>query len=268
MLWTGGYDSTYMLIKMLSNNRIGGGDIVPVYIFDPDRKSHEYELKAMRKIHSMLKRRPFPNRLGELEIVSKDAIPDDESLSASAKALHEKYGLGRQYDWLARYAKDRGVKLYLGVEAGPRSIALQCFKGERLGFEDSTSGKIVVANDGFNDLFNIFSHFVLPILDDTEISMKDFASANGFDDVMSQIWFCHDPIDKLPCGLCNPCLEKYGSGLGCLLPVKSIKRVKVLLGVERIFGVRGRKRFASVWRRFLSLKTLCKVSLPSMEIKK
>lgn len=69
-----------------------GGDIVPVYILDPDRKSHEYELKAMRKIHSMLKRRPLSNRLGELEIVEKDAIPDDELLSASARALHEKYG--------------------------------------------------------------------------------------------------------------------------------------------------------------------------------
>lgn len=228
-----------------------GGDIVPVYILDPDRKSHEYELKAMRKIHSMLKRRPLSNRLGELEIVEKDAIPDDESLSASASALHEKYGLGSQYDWLARYAKSNCIKLHLGIEAGPRSIALRCFKGERIQLEDSASGKIVVANDGFNDLSNIFSHFVLPILDDTETSMKDFASANGFDDVMSQIWFCHDPINRLPCGLCNPCLEKYGSGMGWLLPVKSIKRVKVLLGVERIFGVRVRKRFASVWRRFL-----------------
>lgn len=46
----------------------------------------------MRKIHSMLKRRPLSNRLGELEIVEKDAIPDDELLSASARALHEKYG--------------------------------------------------------------------------------------------------------------------------------------------------------------------------------
>lgn len=254
VLWTGGWDSTFMLIKLLSNNMLEGGGIIPVYILDPGRKSHEYELKAMREIHSLLSARDFPNKLEDMIVVKKEEIPADKSLTLSAKALNAKYGLGSQYDWLSRYAKSTGIKLHLGIEAGPRSIALRCFQEEGLCLVDTLSGKVVISSGEVDDLSNLFSYFVLPILDDTEISMRDYAIANGFDDVMSHIWFCHDPINSQPCGLCNPCLEKYGSGMGYLLPSKAIHRVKILLWIEHVLGVRARKNCAAVLRRFIVLQ--------------
>lgn len=252
VLWTGGWDSTFMLIKVLSNIQLGGGYVVPVYILDRDRGSYKYELKAMDSIHKMLKDRSFPNILADIVIIHKEDIPANENLTAVSKRCSLRYRLGSQYDWLSRYAESTGGLVCLGLENGPRSIAISSMDVEGVSFINTSLGKIVNANSGKSDLTEIFSHFVFPIIDDSEISMKNWVRENDFEDVMSHIWFCHDPIGGEPCGLCNPCLEKYGSGMGYLLSHKAIGRTKVLVKVERIMGVRVRKKLASIWRRIIT----------------
>ena len=252
VLWTGGWDSTFMLIKVLSNIQLGGGYVVPVYILDRDRGSYEYELKAMESIHKMLKDRSFPNILSDIVIVHKEDIPANENLTAVSKRCSLRYRLGSQYDWLSRYAESTGEQICLGLEKAPRSLALSSMNEEGFSFIKTPMGKIVNVSEKKSDLAEIFSHFVFPIIDDSEVFMREWVKENGFDDVMSHIWFCHDPIGGEPCGLCNPCLEKYGSGMGSLLSRKAAGRAKVLLMLEQVMGVRVRKKIASIWRRIIT----------------
>lgn len=46
ILWTGGWDSTFRIVE-LSRKEV---TICPLYVIDNDRKSKNFEIKAMNKI--------------------------------------------------------------------------------------------------------------------------------------------------------------------------------------------------------------------------
>ena len=71
---------------------VGGGR--PYYILDSDRKSFEYELKAIGKISKKIAEFPFPATLEPLHIIKKEEILSDNKITAAWKRLNSQYGIG------------------------------------------------------------------------------------------------------------------------------------------------------------------------------
>ena len=251
VLWTGGWDSTFMVVYLLVNSSMGG--IRPYYILDDDRKSFEYELKAIEKISKKLAEIPFPATLEPLHIIKKGEILPDNKITDAWKRLNNQYGIGSQYDWLSRLAKQESINLCLGIENGPRSLFLKMFKNSGLTIDDNNWQLAYPSNEG-SDITTVFKYFQFPIINFTEIKMMDWLKEHNLMNIMNDIWFCHQPINGKPCGMCNPCLEKYGSHMKWLLPSKAQKRAGFLMAIEKIGGTKSRKYISKLIYHFKQLR--------------
>jgi 7-cyano-7-deazaguanine synthase len=126
LLWTGGLDSTFRLCH-LSHYAV---TVQPYYITEK-RKSMKNEIRAMDKIRTLLSK----NCNKEFSIlptiyVDRDTIAADAELTQSWNVLHDKYVIGSQYEYIARFAKQQGIKLEVGIEFSPRSKAATALKSE------------------------------------------------------------------------------------------------------------------------------------------
>jgi 7-cyano-7-deazaguanine synthase len=126
LLWTGGLDSTFRLCH-LSHYAV---TVQPYYIKEK-RKSMKNEIRAMDKIRVLLSK----NCNKDFSIlptiyVDRDTIAADAEIAKSWNVLHEKYVIGSQYEYLARFAKQQNIKLEVGIEFSPRSKAATALKGE------------------------------------------------------------------------------------------------------------------------------------------
>lgn len=127
VLWTGGLDSSYRICE-LSRMPV---TIQPYYIWDHTRGSIKQELRAMKRIAQDVKRHPDTKAtLLPLKIVYDSEIKEDTAITEAWKVLNKKYALGSQYDYLARFAKQYGLKLEVGLESSERSKATNAIKAE------------------------------------------------------------------------------------------------------------------------------------------
>ncbi len=76
-----------------------------------------------------------------------------------------------------------------------------------------------ISTNYYKEDISIFKFFLFPILDFTRAEMKNYSIKNGFFNIMKQTWFCHKPINGLPCGLCNPCKHAIKEGFAYRLPL-------------------------------------------------
>ena len=67
------------------------------------------------------------------------------------------------------------------------------------------------------------------------------------ENVMKKIWFCHAPINGIPCGTCRPCQQKMECKMDFLLPKKSQLRYKIFHVIERTIG----KSPAKLYSKFI-----------------
>ena len=82
VLWTSGWDSTYMILRMLRE----GETVQPIYIINPRRKSRFIEMEALSKLEKKI-REQIPT--GKLLTVKKDDLRDIEIKKAIRKALKQ-----------------------------------------------------------------------------------------------------------------------------------------------------------------------------------
>lgn len=219
---TGGWDSTFMFCK-LSRLPI---TIEPIYVSNKERKSREYEMKAIDKtFHSLIKHPATKAKILPIKIIELNNIEIDQSIRKARRNLKKKTGLGYQYDYLATIAKDLGP-VGVGIENSPpegdtgeTAILTRLAK-----LIPGPYGQIVEQKNSDSDVNTVFGNMFFPIADITEPEMQDWAKKNGYDDIMHSTWFCHSPINGSPCGLCPPCEEKMGSEMGFLLPEEAKKR--------------------------------------------
>lgn len=108
IFWTGGFDSTFRIVQLstLKNN------IQPYYLSD-ERKSENYELKAIQTIESILIHHPLTKaHFLPLIIVKKSERKFNTDISDAYRRLLEKSFIGDQYDWLGVFAIDHpGIEL-------------------------------------------------------------------------------------------------------------------------------------------------------------
>ncbi|MBH0201071.1 MAG: hypothetical protein HP496_01910 [Nitrospira sp.] len=215
ILWTGGWDSTF---RVLYAAWVEGKRVVPHYIVDTGRPSSLQELRAISRIKDSLRmhNKEVYDRIANLQITSGSEIPQDAEITDAWKRLREKMELAKQYDWLARYAKSRNLTaLELGIEKDEYEkkdgIDLTLFL--KANVERTPLGTYRIKQGAAGDA-ELFARFEFPILDYTKVQMRDLAKKHGFIEILEKSWFCHEPINGRPCGMCNPCVNAVAQGMG------------------------------------------------------
>ncbi len=219
LLWTGGWDSTYRLCELiLVKKRV----VNPIYIIDPSRKSVAEEVKAMMVIRKgiMEKGVDYKPLLKPVQVVIKDDIPQNKAITEQYEAIVKNYGrLGRQYEWLARYASWTDLcEIEIGVEGAssfPRRPVYAQLEKELVSQGDS----LIIGDILDDNLFSFFKRFSFPIFDKPKFRLLQLAKAQGFYDLMLKTWFCHNPRKGKACGTCRPCEQVMCENMGFRMPL-------------------------------------------------
>ncbi|MCZ2813408.1 MULTISPECIES: hypothetical protein [unclassified Modestobacter] len=195
LLWTGGWDSSFRLMQALL---VEHRPVQPIYVVNPERRSTLLELSTMARMREqLLQRLDDPAMLAPVEMHLRWDFPPSEELQAlNASILRNGTWIGSQYVYLAGVAERLG---WSGVEVcmqahddGPTAL-------HRLVFTDDR-GTLSSAPEA-----QMFRFWSFPVLRTTKGEMAQIAREHGFLDLLSQRWFCHDPLGDLPCGQCRPC---------------------------------------------------------------
>lgn len=218
ILWTGGWDSTF---RVLYATLVDGKRVEPHYIIDTARQSSLRELSTISEIRELLSasNKEASGRISDLRVTLKNEIPADGDITNSWERLRFRAPLGRQYDWLARYAKSRNlVDLELSVHVDDKAHYFLEGKVEPTpcgGYRLDTS----ITEDEA-----IFARFIFPILGFSKTQMRDIARMHGFIEILEKSWFCHSPMNAMPCGTCSPCIYTIKEGMRYRLPRESLLR--------------------------------------------
>ena len=233
-LWTGGWDSTFMVIRLLRQGNI----VQPIYIVDSSRASIQFERKAMAKLRkSMAKYNYWKGELLPTEIVKIEEIPENSKISETWKKVNADTQLGIQHEWLARYAAWKNRDLYLGHEKGiSENGHMTRTLNKYVSLIKNEDGVFVVdKNRSTQEGIVLLGHMLFPIMDCLETDMLKIINSWHLQDVMKDIWFCHTPTKNgKPCGKCHPCRIKYDSGMGFLLPRKELWHFRIKKIRQRI----------------------------------
>lgn len=248
ILWTGGWDSSYRVIE-LSRMRVS---IQPVYILDERRASNQRELNSIQTITDMLKaRQETVADFLPLQIENVNKLAKNEHIDEVTQKLREQYDWGIQHNWTAKVALkypmiemciEKVVKGYMPT----REIIRDHGK-----LVETEMGLVVDQENSDDILITALGNIRLPVFEITEQQMRDNIQAWGYEDVMKNIWFCHNPIDGKPCGLCSPCHTKFDSKMEFLLPDTAIERCKKAVVVDQKFGKLSGKIYRKVIRAMI-----------------
>ena len=229
VLWTGGWDSTF---RVLYATLVEGRSVEPHYIIDTGRPSSLHELRAISKVRDLLRihNSHAYERVSNLQITSGNEIPEDMEITNSWKRLRCRIDLARQYDWLARYAKSKTLTdLELCVEKDGGIYSYLKEKVEQTSFGTYRLKRGIAVGEGGE----VFARFEFPILEYTKAQMRDIAKEIGFIEILEQSWFCHEPINGRPCGMCSPCVLAVEEGVGYRLSRTALFRYHLVQFVRK-----------------------------------
>ena len=218
ILWTGGWDSTF---RVLYATLVDGKRVEPHYIVDTARLSSLHELGAISEIRDSLRmsNKEAYERISDLRLTLKSEIPDDRDITNSWERLKLKAPLGRQYDWLARYAKARNViDLELSVHVDDKAHFFLNGNVEQIPSGGYRLSRGIIGDE------RIFARFKFPILGYSKTQMRDTAKEHGFIETLEKSWFCHRPMNGMSCGMCSPCVYTIKEGMRYRLPRESLIR--------------------------------------------
>ena len=242
VLWTGGWDSTYRVLHAAIVEKY---TIYPHYIIDFERKSSLRELQAISEIKNELEKidPEARRRIKKTLITPISEIKSDSSISNSWLRLKSQAHLGGQYDWLARFAAQEGLEnLELSVHVDDKAYFF--LQGK---VKEDSDGHWKLKDDAAGDEV-IFQRFVFPLLEISKTEMRLNATKKGFLKALEKSWFCFNPHNGMPCGLCNPCIYAVEEGMGYRLPKEAVNRYKA-------------RRYYTFWRRAKS--AIKKLSAPN-----
>jgi hypothetical protein len=213
LLWTGGWDSTFRLLRAVVVEK---RTVQPYYLVDRlhYRPGVPEEQKAMQEIRARLATQD-PAASERLLPTITAAVADialDPGLNAAYEQCLKIGFIGGQYEWLANYCLIHhidGMELSIHKDDKARNLLEPLIDASRTRLDARHAG------DGRYELFKYFS---FPIFDKTKQEMRSDAQAHGFGELMQLTWFCHRPRKGQPCGVCNPCIYTIDEGLGDRIP--------------------------------------------------
>ena len=247
ILWTGGWDSTFRLLQaVLMEHKC----IQPYYLREHERRSSDIEISTMDLIKEELFSR-YPNTNGCILptiIFNVEDIKPCEEISESYRAIASRIHLGSQFDWLARFCRHHNIEhMELCIESGGTNRInrelMARFKTDAPELDEKYSD---------SDIYTTFQYYRFPLIETTKLEMADIARKNGFSDLMNMTWFCHAPINDLPCGKCNPCVAVMRDGLVWRIPtagkIRYYRRIASDSIKDRL------RRFPAIHQFFKNLK--------------
>jgi len=223
ILWTGGYDSTFLLCYYFI---VRQEPVQPIYLMCGhmdsrlgviDRKNQAKELETMKRIRKRLIER-YPEQAGLLyPTVYVSSVKKNNTITRAFKKLHSvnKYFTRdiSQYERIARFSLSWKAPLLIGLE--------KCGTG----LDEATSGYRI--NEGYwehckiadesqlpidqKELWQVFRNLRFPICHLTKEDMKRISldSRNYFYDMLLDSWSCWYPTSRgLPCQQCPMCLSR------------------------------------------------------------
>ncbi|WP_166206579.1 7-cyano-7-deazaguanine synthase [Cognatiluteimonas telluris] len=221
LLWTGGWASTFQLLRVLLQQR---RPVVPYYLVDSGRPSTQVELATMERIRARLALlHPGTRALlaGTRICQVADLAPDAEVDAAFRRELQGAF-IGSQYAWLARFCRQHSIDdLQLCIHRDDQAHAVIEPLVIRVAGVDGTCTWRMDPNFRATDPDPclLFDRFSLPLFETSKLDMSRAAEEQGWTALMHMTWFCHRPgRDQQPCGRCNPCLYTIEEGLGWRIP--------------------------------------------------
>ena len=208
LLWTGGWDSTFQLLRLLLIDR---APVQPYYLIDVNRRSTVYELKAMQKIKEKLFDQ-YPDIKPLLKTTQYYGVQDINPDSEIENAFEElKKYLGSQHNWLARFCKQHEITdMQLSVEKS-RNVT-----------ENDFFTKLYLKEGNLDSLRDhaVLKYFSYPLITLDKVEMAEISNKEGWDEIMALTWFCHRPTrKKKPCGTCKPCSVAMHEGHSYRIPL-------------------------------------------------
>ena len=232
LLWSGGWDSTFMLCKLAWENE---AKIQPYYL-DIDRPGRKEEHRAMRQIMAVLKtKKDLKGKILPVKVIPRKFFTPDEDVDrAWRKYRGEPYSIGSQQALLAEFAKKHkgicwGQERYLETPGHMTRLLLD--KGGMHFTEDGIG--YFVKEEADPDVYTLFGNLVCPVAKYSEPMMLEAIREHGYEDVFEHIHFCYYPIDGKPCGMCLPCQVKLRQKMDLLFTEEALARGRVMQMLER-----------------------------------
>jgi hypothetical protein len=221
LLWTGGWDSTFHLLQLLTVHR---RRVRPFYLIDSNRPGTGVELKTIRTIKDRLfMEYPYTRELLQpgYYFAVEDLRPDPEITGAFQATLQEKR-IGSQYEWLARFCRQNSMRdLELCIHRDDKAHRVIEQLVSKCDTYPYTTYRMEPRHK-FAKEYLLFGNFNFPIFNLSKLEMAAIAEEQGWKDIMEMTWFCHRPNrDLKPCGRCKPCIYTIEEGLGWRLPLRS-----------------------------------------------
>ena len=205
-------DSSFTMVQMSRLNV----EIQPYYLCD-NRDSESYELRAISDITEDIRRHP-DTKCAILPLIKLRTVDveHDVSITDAYHRLERTTKIGIQYDWLARFAKNV-EGLLMSLEKSGNSKALSCilkYGGVKRVNEGKIHYYVLDKKVSSQDLITVFgSLFFSPAWDYTKKEEMEEFKKLGFGESLKKTWFCFNPINGKPCGLCNPCKTAIKDGM-------------------------------------------------------
>lgn len=233
IFWTGGLDSTYRICEL---SLIKNLEIRPIYI--KFRHNCKEELNAIKIMSEKIIANPLTKaKLLPVRIIDIDTITIDKEIEQAYQWIKEhnivEFGLKRfpiQYMYLASFCKQEGIVCEIGIESEPHNrmqMAISKF-GMLVESQYDCGGRFylldkVGSNRYLYSLLKYF-HFPLPLYHISKQEEIIKYKEMGYDDIIGDTWFCHNPIKGKPCGYCSPCRQVMIAGMSYRLPKSALLR--------------------------------------------
>lgn len=230
VLWTGGYDSSFRMVQL---SKIGV--VIQPYYLSDNRRSEKNELNAIAQITADIKKNPQTKcTILPLIVSNTSDVKPNAEITKSFRKLRKVGRIGTQYDWLARFSEEHSLQgLELGIEKAASCQVVTIFNKFNAKLELVNDGDVayyqIDGDQSHPDIVKVFGQFHYPLLNMTKIDMLAEYKRLGFEDTVTKTWFCFNPINNKPCGLCNPCRSALSEGMEFRFPKSSLIRNKLRL---------------------------------------
>ena len=227
ILWTGGMESTYRVVELSKTDLC----IQPHYIickYRGNRKSKDYELRAIRKITEILQKDKRTKAAIMSPIIydfnTQSAIDFYPDIREAGVILENMKGYVNKQDLMfSCYARHENLKLETGVRFSTHgsigrmidtSLLVSHPRYDDILMIDPEKGKEEWAS------YTIFKDFYFPksLYHKKKSEEASELLNDGYGEVLKNVWSCYNPILGMPCGHCNPCRCAKMEGTGHMIP--------------------------------------------------
>jgi len=205
IFWTGGLDSTFRLVQLLTTTTYM---VQPHYIVRHEDSTGN-EINTMIQIRRTIVRK-FPEvrpRFLPTIYTNEDLIPNFRDLDEQIEELKKVGKVAEQYQIMSYYCRE--------FQIDQIEVALTRISGEKAFFNHFKNSPA-------------FKSFTYPTIEITKKEMLGITKLNNWDEILFMTSFCRRPIIKIsPCGVCGPCVDAVASGMGSRFPLKSRMKARI-----------------------------------------